>query len=85
MTLTREHITQRHLTRLAAVRELDTAPFSWDTDQALIDAGLLEVLPNGDVQVAGQPEPTLCDCTDSGRNAALIGCPECQGEGVVSR
>lgn len=83
MTLTREHITQRHLTRLDAVRDLDTAPFSWDTDQALIDAGLLEVLPNGDVQVAGQPEPVLCDCTDSGRNAPVIACACCKGEGWV--
>lgn len=84
MTLIREHITPRHLARLDAVRELDTAPFNLDTDENLINAGLLEVLPNGDVQVAEQPAPTLCDCTDSGRNSPLIGCPACRGEGWIA-
>lgn len=31
-----------------------------------------------------QPQPTLCSCTDGGRNQPLMNCPECRGEGRVA-
>lgn len=31
-----------------------------------------------------QPQPTLCSCTDGGRNQPLMNCPECRGEGRVT-
>lgn len=61
----------------ARTEALEDAPLPMAADDG-------QTLPAASPEQPVQPQPTLCSCTDCGRNQPLASCPECRGEGQVS-